>query len=179
MAKNIELMEAKRNPGILSFVFIIFIGCIIIFDAYIALAGDSIQTEAIVDSAEKFFISLKKGDYKTAWELLSEESTETIINDIHKISKKMGEEIKKEDITKDFNSNGEMFNSYWDNYLENFDPDMALEQSTWKLGSVKEDKAEILLLYEKSQNPARLKMFKQDGAWKVGLVETFWKRKYW
>ncbi len=172
-------MEAKRNPGILSVFFIIFIGCIIIFDAYIASASDSIETKDIVDSAEKFFISLKKRDYKTAWELLSEESAETIINDIYEVSKKMGGEIKKEDITKDFNSNGEMFNSYWDNYLENFDPDMALEQSTWELGSVKENKVEILLLYKKSQNPARLKMFKQDGAWKVGLVETFWKRKYW
>lgn len=172
-------MEAKRNPGILSFSFIIFIGCIIIFDAYIASASNSIETKDIVDSAEKFFISLKKRDYKTAWELLSEESAETIINDIHEISKKMGGEIKKEDITKDFNSNGAMFNSYWDNYLENFDPDMALEQSTWEIGSVKKNRAEIFLLYKKSHNPARLKMFKQDGAWKVGLVETFWKRKYW
>jgi len=33
--------------------------------------------------------------------------------------------------------------------------------------------AEIVIKYKKSENPFHLKMYKEDGIWKVGLVETF------
>jgi hypothetical protein len=38
------------------------------------------------------------------------------------------------------------------------------------------DRAEILLTHHGATHPATLKMFREDGAWKVGLVETFWSR---
>jgi len=132
----------------------------------------------ILDSAERFFKSLKERKFKITWDLLTKKSRERIIDDVYKTSKQLGEPINKEDIIKDFNNGGEMFNSYWNAFLTTFDPDMVLEDSRWEMGFVKKDKAEIILTYKKAKRPARLKMFKEDGSWKVGLVETFWTRKY-
>jgi hypothetical protein len=61
--------------------------------------------------------------------------------------------------------------------MKNFDPNMVLEQSKWEIESVKSDKAEIRILYKKASNPAILRMFKEQGRWKAGLVESFWTRK--
>ncbi|MBP2684153.1 MAG: putative cytosolic protein, partial [Deltaproteobacteria bacterium] len=56
------------------------------------------------------------------------------------------------------------------------DPDIALEHSRWEIGSVGKDRAEILLTHHGADHPARLQLFREDGGWKVGLVETFWSR---
>jgi hypothetical protein len=53
---------------------------------------------------------------------------------------------------------------------------MVLEQSRWEMGFIKKNEAEIILMYKKSDRPTRLKMFKENDVWKVGLVETFWAR---
>lgn len=55
---------------------------------------------------------------------------------------------------------------------------MVLNHCSWEIKSIKEKKAIIKLTYEKSERPALLKMFKEKGKWKVGLVETFWPRKW-
>jgi len=47
----------------------------------------------------------------------------------------------------------------------------------WEIGFIKENKAEIIIKQKKSEEPARLKLFKENNKWKVGLVETFWTRK--
>ncbi len=109
---------------------------------------------------------------------MSEESHEKIIDDVYKDSKKMGLGIEKKTIIKDFKSNGAMFSNYWIAFHNNFDPDMILEQSRWEMGFIKKNQAEIIITYKKSENPAILKMFKEGGMWRVGLVETFWTRKY-
>ncbi|NIP30354.1 MAG: hypothetical protein GTN59_07275, partial [Candidatus Dadabacteria bacterium] len=65
-------------------------------------AGDyNKSVDLILNSAEKFFIALRDGEYETAWDLLSEKSHKTIINDIYTSSMKMGGKIKKKDIIKD------------------------------------------------------------------------------
>ena len=48
-----------------------------------------------------------------------------------------------------------------------------LEQSTWEMGPIGKQQAEIILQYKKAEQPARLKMFKEENQWKVGLIETF------
>ncbi len=45
------------------------------------------------------------------------------------------------------------------------------------MGHIRPDSAELLITHKRSQKPARLQMFKENGTWKVGLVETFWTRK--
>jgi hypothetical protein len=71
---------------------------------------------------------------------------------------------------------GGIARDYWDAFLRRFDPDIALEQSRWEIGSVGKDRAEILLTHHGADRPARLKMFLEAGGWKAGLVETFWSR---
>ena len=55
-----------------------------------------------------------------------------------------------------------------------FDPDDALERSRWEMGTVEEDRAEVLITHRGADRPAVLRMFREGGRWKVGLVETFW-----
>jgi hypothetical protein len=139
--------------------------------------SNSSTVAAILDSAEKFFLYLKNRQYSPAWELLSEKTQETIINDVYKEFKKLGGKSEKNDITKDFENNGPVFNNYWDAFLRSFDPRAPLEESQWKMGFVKKHKAEILITNNKADMPAKLKMFRENNTWKVGLVETFWLRK--
>ncbi len=133
----------------------------------------------VLDSAEKFFISLEEGKYAISWELLSEKSHKTIITDVYKSSNKMNGNIKRENIAADFKDRGIMFRSYWKAFSGNFDSDIILEDSRWKIGYILADRAEILITYKQSEQPARLKMFKENNAWRIGLVETFWTRKYY
>jgi ABC-type Fe3+-hydroxamate transport system substrate-binding protein len=146
---------------------------------HVSHGEDPDKTLALVlDSAEKFFISLEERKYTISWELLSEKSHDTIITDVYKNSKKMNKNIKREDIVNDFKRKGVMFKSYWNAFSGNFDSNIILEDSRWEIGYILEDKAEILITYKKSDQPARLKMLKENNAWKIGLVETFWTRKY-
>jgi len=76
----------------------------------------------------------------------------------------------------DFVAGGPIARDYWDAFLRRFDPDVALEHSHWQIGSVGNDRAEILLTRHGADRPAVLKMFRENGGWKAGLVETFWSR---
>jgi hypothetical protein len=81
-----------------------------------------------------------------------------------------------EAVRRDFVAGGPIARDYWDAFLRRFDPDAALEHSRWEIGSVGKDRAEILLTHHGADHPATLKMFREDGGWKTGLVETFWSR---
>lgn len=109
-----------------------------------------------------------------AWELLTEKSQQTIINDIYKSSKNNGIEMKKEDISRDVGNNGLIFNNFWNGFMNNFDPDVVLNDRVWEFEKAGPDHAVILL---KKRAVTRLHMYKEHDQWKVGLVETFWTRK--
>lgn len=81
-----------------------------------------------------------------------------------------------EAVRRDFAAGGPIARDYWDAFLRRFDPDAALEHSRWEIGSVGNDRAEILLTHHGADHPATLKMFREESGWKVGLVETFWSR---
>ncbi|RJQ53955.1 MAG: hypothetical protein C4526_05795 [Nitrospiraceae bacterium] len=135
---------------------------------------DSDPAGLVLDSSEKFFISLKENDFKFAWNLLSSESHETIITDVLNASRKTGIEISREEIIRDFSNSGIISGNYWKSFLDTFNPDMVLRESRWEMGLVKKQSAEIIITHKKSENPVVLKMSKENGEWKVGLVETFW-----
>jgi hypothetical protein len=167
------------NKFPLLFFVLLLAGYSFLFDPPMAPAQGNYETTApILDSAETFFISLKKRNFGTVWDLLSAESHKTIINDIYKASKKSGENLHKEAIARDFDAKGELFTTFWDAFLREFDPEMALEHSRWEMGFIKKNKAEIIILYKKADRPAKLKMFKENGGWKVGFSETFGTRKF-
>ena len=138
---------------------------------------DDREINLIITSAETLFTKLKEKDHKAVWGLLTEKSKETIANDTYKGVSKSGGTYSREEIASDFSRGGPLAEAYWQGYLETFDPDSVLRLSVWRMGMLKKDRAEINLIYKKSERPAELKMFKEKGRWKVGLVETFWSRK--
>ncbi len=129
-------------------------------------------------SAEDFFLSIKESVFETSWDLLSEKSKNRIINEIYDTSRDNGTEIEKDDIRRSFRQNGIMASNFWNAAKTRFDPDIVLEESQWEIGFIKNRKAEIIITYKKSSRPSKLKMYKESGTWRVGLVETFWSRRY-
>jgi len=151
---------------------------------------------AILARAESLFQSMKVRDYPAIFAALSAKSRETIVAET---ASALATDAKKappamataadtpsapaktsppnpEAVRSDFVAGGPIARDYWDAFLRRFDPDIALEHSRWEIGSVGNDGAEILLTHHGADHPARLQLFREDGAWKVGLVETFWSR---
>ncbi|MHB8882697.1 MAG: hypothetical protein ACYC69_14460 [Thermodesulfovibrionales bacterium] len=136
------------------------------------------EMDLILTSAESVFKAMKSRSYALIWGGLSLKSQETILDDTQKSLQKAGvSSYTKEQLMADFSSGAVLSKAYWDSFLNNFDPDTVLSQSAWKMGPIKKDKADVIISYKKSENPAVLKMFREEGSWKVGLVETFWLRK--
>jgi hypothetical protein len=136
------------------------------------------ETDSVLISAESLFKAMKQTNYAEIWMGLTQKSRKIIAEDVFKKTKGAGQTGYSVDaVEKDFDGNGPIAKEYWDAFLQSFNPDEVLERSTWEIGFVKKDTAEICLLHKNAENPARLKMFKENGQWKVGLVETFWNRK--
>jgi hypothetical protein len=130
---------------------------------------------AILARAESLFRSMKSRDYPAIFAALSTKSRETIVAET---SSALARDPAPgpEAIRGDFVAGGPIARDYWDAFLRRFDPDAALEHSRWEIGSVGNDRAEVLLTHHGAERPAVLKMFREDGGWKAGLVETFWSR---
>ncbi len=128
----------------------------------------------VLDSAEGFFLALEARDYGKAWSFLTEESKRVIVKDVCKETAKLGAEKSEEETRRDFDEAGPLSKGFWDAYVENFDPDLALKESVWKMGEIKKDSAVVEL---RIKGPAYLKMIREGGQWRVGLVESFWNRK--
>lgn len=153
-----------------SYLFLIALFCFTNADAEDVGKSESL----ILEAAERFFISLQKRDYKIAWELLSEKSHKTIIEDVYNASQEAGIKIKKEDIINDFNNNGVICNNYWRAVSDNFDPSVVLNERVWEFEKIRTDTAVIML---KEKAVTRLQMYKENNQWKVGFIETFWPTK--
>ncbi len=164
--------------NVLILLSILLAGCVPAFNIN-DYARDRGQSPApVLESAEEFFVSLDSGRYDTAWDLLSEKSHEAIIDNVYQASLKIRGDIKKDVIIRDFRSRGMIFNSYWRAFANNLDTAMILERSRWEIGYIKTGRAEILISH-KGAPPARLRMFKENHKWKVGLAETFRTKKPW
>jgi len=133
--------------------------------------------DVILAQAEDFFTLLKKGGYDAAWNLLSERSRETIIDDVYKTYQKMGGAIQRAAIEQDFDKKGIIFNNYWNAFVQSVDILMVLDDSRWQAGVIGRNKADIIITYKNSKNPLKLQMVKESDLWKVGLVETFWQTR--
>ena len=144
--------------------------------ATVAFAGQT-EEDKILSAADNLFVQMKNKDYKAIWGSLTSKTKEIIINDVYKASKKQKIKIEKEDLANDFNTNGLNAQEYWDSYLTVFDPVIVLEQCTWEMGKIEKNEAEVILKYKKSDNPAILKMYKENNEWKVGMEESFGSRK--
>ena len=152
---------------------------------------------AILDRAESLFQSMKSRDYPAIFAALSAKSRETIVAETSSAMAVAAAQAPPgkpssadttpalpkdpapgpEAVRRDFVAGGPIARDYWDAFLRRFDPNLALEHSRWEIGSVEKDRAEILLTHHGADHPATLKMFREDGGWKVGLAETFWKSR--
>jgi hypothetical protein len=164
--------------------------------AWAASPEDHPAVPAILARAESLFQSMKSRDYPAIFAALSAKSRETIVAETSSalaaaarqapLGKPTAAETPsapaknpapdREAVRSDFVAGGPIARDYWDAFLRRFDPDAALEHSRWQIGSVGKDRAEILLTHHGADRPATLKMFREDGGWKAGLVETFWSR---
>ena len=150
-----------------------------------AAPEDDPAVPAILARAESLFQSMKVRDYPAIFAVLSAKSRETIVAETTSALAVTGTPSHApaktrppdpEAVRRDFVAGGPIARDYWDAFLRRFDPDAALEHSRWEIGSVGKDRAEILLTHHGADHPATLKMFREDGGWKAGLVETFWSR---
>jgi len=137
---------------------------------------------AILARAESLFQSMKARDYPAIFAALSAKSRETIVAETTSAlaaarTAPPGKPPDPDAVRRDFIAGGPIAHDYWDAFLHRFVPDLALEHSRWEIGSADKDRAEILLTHHGADHPAVLQMFREDGGWKVGLVETFWKSR--
>lgn len=153
------------------------LGCAIIYWALLIPTHLFAQFDPAVNdvltAAEKTFTAMEEKDYPEIWQLLTGKTKSTIVCEVQALSPA----YSKEQITLDLRVGGLMAGTYWNSFLENFDPDQVLEQSRWEMGFIKEDEALIRLIYPRSERPAELRLYLEGGKWKVGLVESFWGRK--
>ncbi len=123
---------------------------------------------------------MESKDFKGIWQGITEKSKKRIVEDVYKEEQKLSKKenkpmvLTKEMIFDDFNSVGPISKAYWNAFLEVFDPVTVLEQSTWKMGKIEGNYAEVIIQYRKSERPAIVQMYNEKGEWKLGLVETFW-----
>ena len=164
--------------------------------AYAASPEDNPAVPAILSRAESFFLSMKARDYPAIFAALTAKSRDTIVAETSSALAAAAKHAlpgkptaaeppsapprspvpDRDAIRRDFIAGGPIARDYWDAFLRRFNPDAALEHSRWEIGSVGKDRAEILLTHRGAEHPATLKMVREDGGWKAGLVETFWSR---
>jgi hypothetical protein len=152
--------------------FLVFL-TLFLFVAFLHAGNNDSEIDKVLSSAESLFKAMKERNYPKIWTLLSVKSKSIIIDDVEKAERKIGKIYAKEDIGKDFAAGGLLAGFYWSGYLENFNPDTVLLESKWEMGKIEKDRTEIVIRYKKSEGPAMLKMFKEEGKWVVGLEETF------
>jgi hypothetical protein len=137
-----------------------------------AAAGESLpDIDPVLRPAEALFTSLQKKDYAQVWSYLSQKSKGAIVGRI--VDGSGPAPATSEAVAKDFATGGKLSRAYWDSFLERFDPRMILEQSRWESVTLDHDRADIRITHRKAGNPLILRMFREDGVWKVGFAETF------
>ena len=136
---------------------------------------DQATVKILLSSVESTFVAMKNRDYPGIWARLSSASRNTIVEDTRKaIARSSDGEAPKDRIEHDFREGGPVARTYWDGFLRRFDPDAALSKSRWEMGEASDTEAYLLITHEGAEKPAQVRLYKEDGAWKLGLVETFW-----
>ena len=136
---------------------------------------DQSTVKILLSTVESTFAAMKNRDYPGIWTRLSSASRNTIVEDTRKaIARGSGGEAPKDRIEQDFREGGPVARTYWDGFLRRFDPEGALSKSRWEMGEASDTEAYLLITHEGAEKPAVVRLYKEEGAWKVGLAETFW-----
>ena len=130
-----------------------------------------------VSAAEATFRAMKARDYRGIWERLTSNSRETIADETLEALVKEGKSGKgREALVADFRDGGPVARNYWDAFLTQFNPDLALAESRWEAGETGQGRVLIRITHKTSYRAAAVQMVQEKGAWRFGLVETFWGR---
>ena len=144
------------------------------------VAGQSLEDPEVQELfviARGLFDNIRKRNYVSIWDGITAKSRKKIVDTVYKEQKKTKEKLTRDQIRRDFDACGTMCKAYWGAYSRAFNPASALQQSRWDIGFIKKKKAEIWITHQNADRPAKLKLFREKGEWKVGLMETFW--TYW
>lgn len=130
-----------------------------------------------VSAAEATFQAMKARDYPGIWGRLTAKSRETVADETFKALAEEGKTGAGRDaLLADFRDGGPVARSYWDAFLAHFNPDTALAESRWEAAETGTGDVLVLITFKTSDRPAAVRMSREDGAWKFGLVESFWGR---
>ena len=136
---------------------------------------DQSTVKILLSTVESTFVAMKNRDYPGIWARLSSASRNTIVEATRRaIARGSGGEAPRDRIEHDFREGGPVARTYWDGFLRRFNPDAALLKSRWEMGEASDTEAYLLITHEGAEKPALVRLYKEDGAWKLGLVETFW-----
>lgn len=140
-----------------------------------AVVGDSRKdADEVLRSAESMFRAMKERRYAAIWTALSARSQAAIVDDtVRAIADSGDTTATPQAVRKEFETSGPLAREYWNGYLAQFDPVLALEGSRWEEVALGKERAEIRIVYARAKGPAILQLFREEGRWKVGLVETF------
>lgn len=130
----------------------------------------------VLKPAFSFYLNLKEGKYARAWSFLTPVSKEAIIDKIQSFYAKSKIKIKKSRILYNLKTGGRIAKYFWNGYTRSFNPDAVLKYSVWKIKSVGEKKALIEIDYKYGKAPAYFKIYKINGSWKFGLIESLYSR---
>lgn len=156
------------------YVFILF--SLILSVPYFAQANYSQREkeDVVLNKADECFQAMQNEDFVKVWSLLSLKSKLQIVDSVYKSLLKANiKTYTRKDLEGDFDRGGPISKSFWSGYLKTFSPKMVLDESVWQKVDFDGNKAKIVIKYKKATAPFDLKMYKEDGEWKVGLIETF------
>lgn len=129
----------------------------------------------ILSSLESTFKAMQGRDYRGIWTRLTAASRNRIVDDTRKAIAQTGpEDASREAVESDFREGGPLARNYWNGFLLRFDPDAPLRESRWEMGLGEGEVAYVLITHKGAGKPAVVRLFREDGDWKVGLVESFW-----
>ncbi len=168
-------MKAYKSAILAISIGVFSLSPLIPYNISYAYESQRLKEEAVLDAATELFKSMERKRLEKIWQLISEKSKKEIVELVYKnLLKNNVKSYTKQDIEKDFENGGPIAKAFWDGYLKNFDPKKILDESVWeKVKFEGHDKARIKIKYKKAKLPFYLKMYKEDGKWKVGLIESF------
>ncbi|MEM3845192.1 MAG: hypothetical protein QXU98_05770 [Candidatus Parvarchaeota archaeon] len=132
------------------------------------------KVDNVLNTANAFFEKMQKHDFADLWNFLSNKSKDKIVTNVYKnLLKSKIQGYSENQIRQDFKNDGPIAQSFWTGYLKTFNPNMVLNESVWEKVEFDGKKAKIVIKYKKASEPFYLQMVKENGDWKVGLIETF------
>ena len=167
-----EMSIYLKKLSILSALVFLII-CLAISLADLHAQSLATESEQILEVAEYTFKAMKDRRYSDIWNSLTSKTQDSIVKDVILASAKNGQNLDKDNTIEDFAAGGILSKAYWDGYLAYFNPDMVLQQCTWKIeaNDIKQEEAQIILQYKKAEKPAILKLRKEEGTGKQDWVK--------